>query len=146
MHGRDDRNPSRASGLGQREREVEQTVDVDDVGLDGVERLFNRRRDDRRFVCVFKLTGHPVVDDLDDGEAVLDAPLQLPVRPLEVVFGRENRHVTGGGQSPAQLPRVDLGPRAVTRQKVVNGVKHARLAFTRHAAPPATYGGILPGR
>ena len=89
----DDGSALRARHRRQVEREVQQIVHVHDVGLDGAQHVIERLANLRRPVGLDERLAHPVVDDLDDRQPVVDAPGDLPVPSRRVVVRAQHMHV-----------------------------------------------------
>jgi hypothetical protein len=50
---------------------------MDDVGLHGPEHLFNPRTDERRPVRFLEGGAPPIIDELDDGEPLVNPPMDV---------------------------------------------------------------------
>ena len=120
---RHDRNAGRARKRRQIKGQIEQVVDVNDVGLHRAQHVPQPVAHHRRPVRVFERSADPVVHDLDDRQAVLDSPHHLAVGARRVVIGAQNRDVVAARELAAERQRVNLGPRAVPRQEIVDRVK-----------------------
>jgi hypothetical protein len=120
-------------------------MNVQDVRLHGLENLVEPRRHRVCRVRVFKAGHDPVIDDLDDWQAVVHAPDQLPVRPGEIVLGRQNGHVAVVLEGSPDFGGIDFRACAMPRQKVMNGVQDARAPFVLHGRPGMITVAILSG-
>jgi hypothetical protein len=101
-------------------------VEVQHVGLHDVEESGELFGDDRGAICLLERAGDPVVHDLDDRQPILHAPGDVAVGARRVVFGGEDGDVVlPPVQLAAQIERIDLRARPVSREKIVNRVKHA---------------------
>ena len=124
----------------QIEREVEQVVDVDDVRLYRSQHLRDPIADKRRPICLLERGAYPVVDDLDDGEPLMRAPGDVAMPARRIVLRAEDAHVMPGRQRTAQLERVNLGPRLVPGQEVVDRVKDTQVLIIAPCPLPLCVG------
>jgi len=123
MQRRDDRNAACARHGRQVERQIEQAVDVDDVRLHRSQHVRDPIADKRWPIGLLERRADPVVDDFDDREPLMRAPGDVAMPARRVVLRGEDAHVVAGRQRTAQLERVDLGPRLVPRQEIVDRVE-----------------------
>ena len=105
---RDRRHPTLAREPGQIERQVEQVVDVEDVGCGRLEHVLELGVDPGGRIRVFETRKLPVVDDLDDREPLVGAPPDGSVRGGRIVLGRHDEYVVPSRELPRQLEGVDL--------------------------------------
>ena len=123
---RDDAGPSRVRQRGQIERKIQEVMDVNDVRPDGVQHVLDLAVHPRRSIRLVEPAELPVVDDLDDGDVFVAPPPNLPVVGGEVVLGRQHPDVMFARQRARELVRVDLRPREMPRQKIMDRVQHAQ--------------------
>jgi hypothetical protein len=113
----------------QIERQVQQVVDMNDVGLNGAQHVLETPIDDRRSIGFLERGDGPVIDQLDDRQPVVHAPADLAVRAPAVEVGAERRDVMPLGLLPTQLEGINLRTGAMTRQEVMDRVKNAQGAI-----------------
>jgi hypothetical protein len=114
---------------GEIERQVEQTVNVNDVGLTGAKDVVDAIADDRRPVRVGERAARPIVDDFDDRETVMDPPRHFSMRATRIELSAKQPHLMTGGQRAAQLEGVDLRACPVARQEVMDDVEEAQKSI-----------------
>ena len=122
--------------VGQVERQVQETVDVNDVRLHRLEHLLDPGVDRIGPIRGVERSSLPVVSNLDDRQAIVHAPAQLTVRSGRIVVGRQNRHMVTARQLAAQRRGVDLDAGAVTREEVVYDVQKP---MTAHLMPSSRF-------
>jgi hypothetical protein len=130
---RHDWNAPRTHERRQIKRQIQQVMHVHNLGLNGAKDVVNLRTDKRRTICVDERGTPPVVHDLDNREAFVNAPRDMTMRTRRIVLGTENRHVMASRERPGQFERVDLGARSVAREKVVDRVKDSLRAMSHGA-------------
>ena len=92
----------------QIEREVQQIVDVQDIGAGRVEHVAKLRIDPFGAVGLAEVSELPVVHDLGDRNSLIRPPTNRAMRHAGIVLGGHHEHISGGAQFPRQLKRVDL--------------------------------------
>ena len=90
------------------EREVQQVVYVDHVGLNGAQHVVDAVGNQWRAVRLDKRSASPVVRDLHDGQAFVEPPRDVPVRLMRIVIGAKDGDVMPSGELTAQMKRVDF--------------------------------------
>ena len=147
MQGRDDRNSARVRERRQFEGEIQQAVKMDDVRLHDVEQPRELFADDRRAIGLLEGAADPVVDQLDDRQAVEHAPRDVAMRACGIVFSGQHGDVVPPFELSAQIEGVDLGTCPMTWQKIVDRVEHtearSRCGFGRHRARVSRLEGAL---
>jgi hypothetical protein len=111
----------------QIERQVEQTVQMDDVGLDGAQHVRDAIGHQRRAVGILERGASAVVRDLDDRHAFMHAPGDMPMRPGRIELRAQHADVMARRQLAAELEGVDLRASLVAGQKIVNDVKDVQM-------------------
>ena len=131
---RDDGGAPRVCQGGKLERQVEDVVDVDDVGLGRPDHVVERGTERGGPPGVFEGVEGPVVDDLGDRQALVHPPRHGAVRPRRVELRAEHGHVVTLGEGAAEGRGVNLRACLVPGQEIVDGVQDPKR-------PPGHWGG-----
>ena len=136
VQGRNARDASFTGESRKIKRQIQQIVNVEHVGLDVVENGPERFVDPGRLVALFETRKSPVVDELDDRQALVCASQQTAMSARLVVLGAEDLQLMAtDAERPAQLESVDLRAGPVMGKKVVNGMQDVQF----NLGPPGVF-------
>ena len=128
MQSRDNRRAPCFRKLREVEREIEEIVYVDDIGLDRVKHLSDAFTDQRRTIGVNNRPADPVVDELYDWKAAVQPPRDISMRTRPVVLGAKHRDIMPPLELTTELEGIDLGPSLMTWEKIVDRVQNVETA------------------
>ena len=97
---------------------------MEDVRLRGPQHVIEDGQQIRRAVRLVEGRELPVVDDLDDGQALEDPPGQLAMPASRIEIGGKDRDVVAPAhQRLAERGGVNLGSGLMARKKIVDRVQ-----------------------
>ena len=119
----DHRDPALPGDPWQIERQVQQVVHVQDVRGGRVEDVPQLRVDAVRRIRFVETAEFPVVHDFDDRQPLVPPPPQRTVGNCRIVFRCQNETRRLTTQLAGQFEGINLGSRAMTRQKIMDRVE-----------------------
>jgi len=147
VQGEDDRELVRDRLLDAAGREVEQVMEVDQVGGELVEQLAEDEVDRRVIPALAKLLVVEVVDQLVDADAIVLARVEREVLARDLLLRGEDLDVVPPlDQRPRQVRGVDLGAGGVLGRVAVADQEDLHLRRAYGARPDSQTKALIPRR
>lgn len=113
----------------QIEREIEQTMQMENVGANGFQDMGEAATEVRWSIAIFETVKDPVVDHLSDGDFLMESPCDGAMISVGIVFGAEDRYsMSSSLELLGQMESIDLRTRAMAGQEVMDRVQNSQAA------------------